>query len=367
MTRWLVTGAAGMLGHDLVHHLRQANVAVTALARADCDITDADAVRAAVAGHDIVINAAGWTDVDGAETAEDAATLVNGTAVARLARACAEHGARLLHVSTDYVFAGDRTSPYPEDAPTRPINAYGRGKLVGEQAVLAELPDERVRRAHGLALRQARSQLREHDAEPGRSATHRTGGQRPARPADLGGRAGPSAGRPGRPGAWSGRRRPGSTTPPRPARPPGMNWPGPSSPAPVWIPTGSNRRPATSSSARRPDPRRRCSAMPGGRKQVCRRWPIGARCWPRPWSGRAFWPGPGRPGSASAEPSLQAASRCRRRVGSGGVVAQDKRASASRPGSSSSGSAPSLAFLNADTSASALASAAEMRRSSSSK
>ena len=142
MTRWLVTGAGGMLGRDLVRVLRDyPSVTVTTLDRGALDISDADAVAQAVAGHDVVINAAAWTNVDGAETDEEAATEINGRAVAQLARSCAAARARLLHVSTDYVFAGDAETPYPEDAPTKPVNAYGRSKLVGEEAVLRALPD----------------------------------------------------------------------------------------------------------------------------------------------------------------------------------------------------------------------------------
>lgn len=139
--RWLVTGAGGMLGRDLLAVLaNRPGGQVTAATRADLDLTDPAAVRAAVAGHDIVVNAAGWTDVDAAETHEAEATAVNGDGVAHLARACAAHGARLLHVSTDYVFAGDATTPYPEDATPAPINAYGRSKLAGERAVRRLLP-----------------------------------------------------------------------------------------------------------------------------------------------------------------------------------------------------------------------------------
>lgn len=142
MRSWLVTGAGGMLGRDLVSVLRgRRDVATTALTRGDLDVTDAAAVAAAVAGHDVVFNAAAWTDVDGAETAEEAATAVNGTGVANLAEACAATGALLVHVSTDYVFAGDAATPYPEDAPVAPINAYGRSKLVGERAMARLLPD----------------------------------------------------------------------------------------------------------------------------------------------------------------------------------------------------------------------------------
>jgi dTDP-4-dehydrorhamnose reductase len=139
VTRWLVTGAGGMLGRDLVTVLR-GHGEVTAADRATLDITDPAAVADAVAGHDLVVNAAAWTDVDGAEAAEAAATAVNGEAVAGLARACAATGARLLQISTDYVFPGDARTPYPEDAPTGPVNAYGRGKLVGERAVATLLP-----------------------------------------------------------------------------------------------------------------------------------------------------------------------------------------------------------------------------------
>ncbi|MET8041272.1 dTDP-4-dehydrorhamnose reductase [Micromonospora sp. NPDC005215] len=142
MTRLLVTGAGGMLGRDLVTVLHaRSDLKVTAAGRADLDVTDPGAVRAAVAEHDIVINTAAWTNVDGAEADEAAATAVNGHGVANLASACATSGARLIQVSTDYVLAGDARAPYPEDAPTAPVNAYGRGKLVGEQAVARLLPD----------------------------------------------------------------------------------------------------------------------------------------------------------------------------------------------------------------------------------
>jgi dTDP-4-dehydrorhamnose reductase len=136
--RWLVTGAGGMLGRDLVAALT--GVDYTALRRADLDVTDADAVKAAVAGHHVVINAAAWTDVDGAEASESAATAVNGTGTRNVAAACAATGAVLLHVSTDYVFPGNAGAPYPEDAPTDPVNAYGRSKLAGEVAVRELLP-----------------------------------------------------------------------------------------------------------------------------------------------------------------------------------------------------------------------------------
>ncbi|GIJ78901.1 NAD(P)-dependent oxidoreductase [Micromonospora phaseoli] len=137
-----MTGAGGMLGRDLVELLAgQPEHQVTPATRTELDITDAATVHAAVAGHDVVVNAAAWTDVDGAEQDEPAATAVNGAAVAHLATACARHGARLLQISTDYVLPGDATVPYREDAPTAPVNAYGRSKLAGERAVARLLPD----------------------------------------------------------------------------------------------------------------------------------------------------------------------------------------------------------------------------------
>lgn len=140
MTHWLVTGAAGMLGADLVAELRARAESVTACTHADLDITDAEAVHAKVKGHDVVLNVAAWTAVDAAEEHEEEATLVNGGGALNLARAAAATGARMVQFSTDYVFAGDATSPYPEDAPTGPINAYGRSKLAGELAVRRLLP-----------------------------------------------------------------------------------------------------------------------------------------------------------------------------------------------------------------------------------
>src|SRR5918911_4250906 len=135
--RLLVTGAAGMLGRDVCEAAGAAGHEVLALARADLDVVDAAAVNAAVrdARPDAVINCAAWTDVDGAEAAENAATTVNGAGAGHVAAAAAEAGAHVVHVSTDYVFPGDASEPYREDAPTGPIGAYGRSKLAGELAV----------------------------------------------------------------------------------------------------------------------------------------------------------------------------------------------------------------------------------------
>jgi dTDP-4-dehydrorhamnose reductase len=141
MTRWLVLGAGGMLGSDLASVLAtDPSVELTAASRASVDLLDGAAIGKAVQHADIVVNAGAWTDVDRAEADPAGALAVNGDAIGVLAAACADHGARLVHVSTDYVFAGNATSPYPEDAPTAPINEYGRSKLAGELHVLRELP-----------------------------------------------------------------------------------------------------------------------------------------------------------------------------------------------------------------------------------
>jgi dTDP-4-dehydrorhamnose reductase len=127
-----------MLGRDLTAAL--ADQDVRALTRHDLDVTDLDACRAAVAGADAVVNCAAWTGVDAAEAHEPAAFAVNGLGAAHLARACAERGAWLVHVSTDYVFDGRSTIPYAEPAPLSPRSAYGRTKAAGEWAVQALLP-----------------------------------------------------------------------------------------------------------------------------------------------------------------------------------------------------------------------------------
>jgi dTDP-4-dehydrorhamnose reductase len=149
MTRWLVTGARGQLGSELTSVLRGRDV--TALGRADLDITSdgvADVLRAwaRAAATDrrlVVINAAAWTDVDGAEADPAGAAAVNADGAARLAACCAELGATLVQVSTDYVFAGTRPAtgsrPYEVDDPVRPATIYGKTKEAGERAVRAAL------------------------------------------------------------------------------------------------------------------------------------------------------------------------------------------------------------------------------------
>ena len=138
--RWLVTGAGGMLGTDLYAALLASGAEASPRTRADLDVTDPDACLAAVAGHDVVVNCAAWTKVDDAEDHEPAAFAVNAVGAANLARACAAYGARLVQVSTDYVFDGRDSGPYAEDAPVAPRSAYGRTKAAGEWAVRALCP-----------------------------------------------------------------------------------------------------------------------------------------------------------------------------------------------------------------------------------
>jgi dTDP-4-dehydrorhamnose reductase len=126
-----------MLGRDLMALL--ADTDAIGIDRGGLDITDAASVGE-VLGElrpAVVINAAAYTRVDDAETDEATALRINGDGPGNLADWCATHSARLIHLSTDYVFAGDATTPYEVDAPTAPRGAYGRTKLAGEQAVAA--------------------------------------------------------------------------------------------------------------------------------------------------------------------------------------------------------------------------------------
>ena len=153
MARWLVTGSGGMLGLDLQVTLALAGVDeddVTGLTRQDLDITDADAVRDAVRGHDVVVNCAAYTAVDDAESHEGQAFSVNAVGAANVADACRSGGARLVHISTDYVFAGDADEPYAEDAALSPLSAYGRTKAAGEWAVQARCPQSWIVRTAWL-------------------------------------------------------------------------------------------------------------------------------------------------------------------------------------------------------------------------
>lgn len=144
--RWLITGAGGQLGSDLVRVLCEQDVLdshVLAATSSQLDITDSRAIAAAFTDFEptVVINAAAYTAVDKAETEEERAFAVNASGPALLAAAAARTGARLLQVSTDYVFSGDAREPYPVDALPDPRSAYGRTKLAGELAVRELAPE----------------------------------------------------------------------------------------------------------------------------------------------------------------------------------------------------------------------------------
>jgi dTDP-4-dehydrorhamnose reductase len=150
--RALVVGAAGQLGTDLVEVLHAGGHETRAVTRAEVDITNRVLVDHFIAhwatggGEGVVFNCAAYTDVDGAESDEAGAHLVNAVGPANLAIATATHGADLVHVSTDYVFDGTASTPYAVDAPIAPRSVYGKTKLAGEEAVRALSPRSYVGR-----------------------------------------------------------------------------------------------------------------------------------------------------------------------------------------------------------------------------
>lgn len=141
--RVLITGAAGMLGRDVADAAAAAHHDVVALGRAELDITDRAAALATVAAAspDCVVNCAAFTDVDGAEEMSEQADAVNATGAGHVAAAAHAAGAWTIHVSSDYVFDGEKRSPYVESDPVGPRSAYGRSKLGGERAVAQEAPE----------------------------------------------------------------------------------------------------------------------------------------------------------------------------------------------------------------------------------
>ena len=148
----LVLGAGGMLGHRVVEAARAAGHDVVALARTAVDVTDEGAVRARMAAErpGAVVNCAAWTDVDGAQEHMREALEVNANAAGHVARAAAEQGARVVHVSTDYVFDGSKGAPWLEGDPVGPLQSYGATKLGGEYGVAVGNPDHAVVRSAWL-------------------------------------------------------------------------------------------------------------------------------------------------------------------------------------------------------------------------
>ncbi len=140
----VITGAGGQVGRFLAGEAARRGYQVRALTHREFDITDPAAARRHVAGADIVVNCAALTDVDAAEAEPDRAHAINAAGAGTVAAACAAAGARLVHLSTDYVFGGERREPYRTTDTPGPLSVYGRTKLDGEQAVLAALPGAHV-------------------------------------------------------------------------------------------------------------------------------------------------------------------------------------------------------------------------------
>ena len=148
----LVVGGQGMLGQDVVLSATNAGHDVVRCGRHEMDVADVDSVRRRVDRErpDMVVNCAAWTDVDGAEDAEDAAYAVNATGAGNVAAAAREVDAAVVYVSTDYVFDGQKGAPYVESDQPAPQSAYARTKLAGEEATAAANPRHFVVRSSGL-------------------------------------------------------------------------------------------------------------------------------------------------------------------------------------------------------------------------
>ncbi len=133
----LVTGASGQLGSDVCAELEARRIAHCGVSTRECDITDAQAVSALLESccPDVVIHCAAYTAVEHAESDKERCWLVNADGTRNIARACRDVGAKLLYISTDYVFSGEGDQPHQVDDPTGPLNVYGASKLAGEQAV----------------------------------------------------------------------------------------------------------------------------------------------------------------------------------------------------------------------------------------
>jgi dTDP-4-dehydrorhamnose reductase len=148
----LVTGAAGMLGHKVAAHAQQLGHDVVAADIAQFDLVNEESTRAFVAevSPAAIINCAAYTNVDAAEENEDLALAINGEGAGNLARAAAAVGARIVHLSTDYVFDGINDRPWIESDATAPLGAYGRTKLAGEVLVAEATPEHAIVRTAWL-------------------------------------------------------------------------------------------------------------------------------------------------------------------------------------------------------------------------
>ncbi|MEJ2066742.1 MAG: dTDP-4-dehydrorhamnose reductase [Deltaproteobacteria bacterium] len=151
MQRVLVLGAQGMLGHDLLEVFSK-EYDVTGLDIDDLDITRQGSTRKTIKelAPDVVINAAGYTDVDGCEKKINKAFAVNGQGTKNVAKGCRDNGSKLIYLSTDYIFDGAKGSPYREDDPPNPLSIYGESKLMGERYIEEILDDYLIVRTQWL-------------------------------------------------------------------------------------------------------------------------------------------------------------------------------------------------------------------------
>lgn len=176
----LVTGVPGQVGTELLRRPRPARMDIQGLTIDQLDITDAEAVAAAVRDADLVVNAAAYTAVDRAESDRERAFEVNARGPGNVAAACATRGIPLIHISTEYVFDGAKDGPWEEDDPVDPLSVYGASKEAGERAVRAAHDGHVILRtswlyaAHGhnfvrtmLRLGQERESLRVVDDQVG--------------------------------------------------------------------------------------------------------------------------------------------------------------------------------------------------------
>ena len=162
MKRALIFGSKGMTGWELSQRAPSHGFETIALAREDVDITDAVAVTAAMnrARPDIVLNAAAYTAVDLAERNRDKAMSINSAGAGNVARAAAERDACLVHISTDYVFDGKATTPYPPEHAVNPLGAYGESKRAGEDAVRSNSPKHAIVRTSWVFSHRGRNFVR---------------------------------------------------------------------------------------------------------------------------------------------------------------------------------------------------------------
>ncbi len=152
MKKVLVTGSNGMLGQDLLQILKNEGLRVIKTTSKDMDITDFNQVQTVLEAQnpDYIVHAAGYTDVDGAETDEEKAFLINQKGSEIVAQVSGKMGIPVFYISTDYVFDGTKNSPYKPDDPTNPLSIYGKSKLAGENAVKENHPKHYIMRTSWL-------------------------------------------------------------------------------------------------------------------------------------------------------------------------------------------------------------------------